>query len=259
MYVRPGEWYRRPSMCFVVDLHVTTAVLIHLLGGHLLVDDTLASWADVLRRRYWYMHLLGGHLLVDDTLTYTCLLVGHTCYDGDTSTGRTTPLVWRYTYTCLLVGHTCYDGDTSAGRTTPLGTLRILSISMGRTSLRWRYTYTSYLGGRLVWIGHTLLAGRWYLSRRTCLPGRTSLRRRYTYTSYLGGRLVWTYITCWAVIPFSADLPAWADNSLVACVLVVRRTESSQQSDMNTAMAIYRRCIRIEELCEDFEFNNKLK
>ena len=69
MYVRPGEWYRRPSMCFVVDLHVTTAVLIHLLGGHLLVDDTLASWVDVLRRRYWYIHLLGGHLLVDDTLT----------------------------------------------------------------------------------------------------------------------------------------------------------------------------------------------
>ena len=31
MHVRPGEWYRRPSMCFVVDLHVTTAVLIHLL------------------------------------------------------------------------------------------------------------------------------------------------------------------------------------------------------------------------------------
>ena len=52
MYVRPGEWYRRPSMCFVVDLHVTTAVLIHVLGGHLLVDDTLASWSDILRRRY---------------------------------------------------------------------------------------------------------------------------------------------------------------------------------------------------------------
>ena len=48
MYVRPGEWYRRPSMCFVVDLHVTTAVLIHVLSGHLLVDDTLASSADIL-------------------------------------------------------------------------------------------------------------------------------------------------------------------------------------------------------------------
>ena len=69
MYVRPGEWYRRPSMCFVVDLHVTTAVLIHVLGGHLLVDDTLASWSDILRRRYWYIHLLDGHLLVNDTLT----------------------------------------------------------------------------------------------------------------------------------------------------------------------------------------------
>ena len=142
----------------------TTAVLIHTSAGR-----TPLGW------RY----------------TYTCLLVGHTCYDGDTSAGRTTPLGWRYTYTCLLVGHTCYDGDTSAGRTTPLGTLRILSISMGRTSLR----------------------------------------RRYTYTSYLGGRLVWTYISCWAVIPFTADLPAWSDNTLVACVTcTVLYGEPSQAS-----------------------------
>ena len=194
MYVRPGEWYRRPSMCFVVDLHVTTAVLIHLLGGHLLVDDTLASWADVLRRRYWYigLHLLGRTPL-GWRYTYTCLLVGHTCYDGDTSAGRTTPLGWRYTYTCLLVGHTCYDGDTSAGRTTPLA---------------------------------------WYTTHTIYSMGRTSLRRRYTYTSYLGGgRLVWTYITCWAVIPFTADLPAWSDNSLVACVsCTVLYGEASQAS-----------------------------
>ena len=45
-----------------------TAVLIPMLGGYLLVDDTLASWSDMLLlRRYWYISWantglsLGGH------------------------------------------------------------------------------------------------------------------------------------------------------------------------------------------------------
>ena len=43
---------RRPSMCFVGDT-LFTAVLIPMLGGYLLVDDTLASWSDMLLlRRY---------------------------------------------------------------------------------------------------------------------------------------------------------------------------------------------------------------
>ena len=43
---------RRPSMCFVGDT-LFTAVLLPMLGGYLLVDDTLASWADMLLlRRY---------------------------------------------------------------------------------------------------------------------------------------------------------------------------------------------------------------
>ena len=43
---------RRPSMCFVGDT-LFTGVLIPMLGGYLLVDDTLASWADMLLlRRY---------------------------------------------------------------------------------------------------------------------------------------------------------------------------------------------------------------
>ena len=58
---------RRPSMCFVGDT-LFTAVLIPMLGGYLLVDDTLASWSDMLLlRRYWYISWantdlsLGGH------------------------------------------------------------------------------------------------------------------------------------------------------------------------------------------------------
>ena len=58
---------RRPSMCFVGDT-LFTAVLIPMLGGYLLVDDTLASWADMLLlQRYWYISWantglsLGGH------------------------------------------------------------------------------------------------------------------------------------------------------------------------------------------------------
>ena len=86
---------------------------------------------------------------------YTCLLGGRTTTAVliHTSAGRT-PLGWRYTYTCLLVGHTCYDGDTSAaiswaGNTTwtALRTLRILRRS--------RITYTFYLGGHLY--HHTLV------------------------------------------------------------------------------------------------------
>ena len=41
---------RRPSMCFVGDT-LFTAVLIPMLGGYLLVDDTLASWANMLLLR----------------------------------------------------------------------------------------------------------------------------------------------------------------------------------------------------------------
>ena len=45
--------------------HVTTAVLIHLLGGHLLVDDILASWADICydgSTDIGYACLLRGHV-----------------------------------------------------------------------------------------------------------------------------------------------------------------------------------------------------
>ena len=66
---------------------------------------------------------------------YTCLLGGRTTTAVliHTSAGRT-PLGWRCTYTCLLVGHTCYDGDTSAGA----DNTHILRRS--------RIAYTFYLG-----------------------------------------------------------------------------------------------------------------
>ena len=195
--IRPGEWDRRPSMCFVVDLHVTTAVLIHQLSGHLLVDDTLASWADVLRRRYWYIDYI--------CWANTSWLTIH----WHLPLGRTYMLRRRYI---------SWADNTHI-------------LRRSRIAIHFLPGRTYHLGGATrtlptwadVSFGNTLLAGRWYLSRRTYLP-------------------------------------AWTDNSFGRlCNLYGEPSQAKRHEYCQSAMAIYRRCIRIEELCEDFEFNNKLK
>ena len=143
MYVRPGEWYRRPSMCFVVDLHVTTAVLIHLLGGHLLVDDTLrptlASWSDI--HVTTAIHQLGGqHHLVDDTLTLSASWSDIHVKTAIHQLGGQHHLV-HYAYYLYLWGEHHFGGAT---RTLP--------------------TWAD------VSFGHTLLAGRWYQAGDTRIP-----------------------------------------------------------------------------------------
>ena len=65
MYVSPGEWSRRPSLCLVGDLHVMTAGLIPWLDGHLLGGDTHLTWADTSWAADSLLgdgHLLGGGL-----------------------------------------------------------------------------------------------------------------------------------------------------------------------------------------------------
>ena len=58
---QPAECVRRrPSMCFVGD-SLFTAVLIPMLGGYLLVDDTLASWSGHVTTTAVLIHQLGEH------------------------------------------------------------------------------------------------------------------------------------------------------------------------------------------------------
>ena len=147
---QPAECVRRrPSMCFVGDT-LFTAVLIPMLGGYLLVDDTLASWSDMLRlRRYWY-------LFWADTFWLTIhLFLGRTCCDGgtDTPAGRTS-LGRRYSVlrrACTLPSSwaswaniTCVALANSAGTSTTLRRLRKL-----------RRTYTSQLAGRTSYLAGT--------------------------------------------------------------------------------------------------------
>ena len=118
----------------------TTAVLIHLLGGHLLVDDTLtlASWSDI--HVTTAIHQLGGqHHLVDDTLTLASWSDIHVT-TAIHQLGGQHHLV-HYAYYLYLWGEHHFGGAT---RTLP--------------------TWAD------VSFGHTLLAGRWYQAGDTRIP-----------------------------------------------------------------------------------------
>ena len=138
---------RRPSMCFVGDT-LFTAVLIPMLGGYLLVDDTLASWANMLLlRRNWYISW------ADDISGGTSRL------DGDT-------FGWTIHIYYTLVGW-CYF---LPGRYTPWLALhlRVIHIFLrlpGRyttwSALHFIHWSFSYLGDTylllLTWAIHTLV------------------------------------------------------------------------------------------------------
>ena len=154
---------------------------------------------------------------------YTCLLGGRTTTAVliHTSAGRT-PLGWRYTYTCLLVGHTCYDGDTSAGRTTPLGwrSLTIhLHLPLGRTYML-RRRYISWADNTTWYTTHTIYIYGANITSAALhvhfLPGRTS---RLDIHCLLGGDTFHGGPAC---------LVGQHIGRLCNLYGVVRRTESSK-------------------------------
>ena len=193
MYVRPGEWYRRPSMCFVVDLHVTTAVLIHLLGGHLLVDDTLAYYDGGTDT---YISWANNTTCTASRMSYLCSTNKKYCKSMGILRGGTTvgekwcPPTWRWATSRLCPPPTkhvlrgwyiVYGGtDTYAGRI-PLG---------------WRYT--CLLGGHVTTTAvliHQLGEHRPISGGTSCLDGDT---------------LSWTIHICYTLVGWCYFLPGWA-------------------------------------------------
>ena len=132
-----------------------------------------ASWLTyMLRRRYWYI------CWADTSWLTIHLPLGRTYYDG----GTDTYICWANTSWLTIHLH------LPLGRTYMLRRRYISWADNTHILRRSRIAYTFYLGEHHLggatrtlptWadvsFGNTLLAGRWYLSRRTCLPGRTTL------------------------------------------------------------------------------------
>ena len=132
-----------------------------------------ASWLTyMLRRRYWYMCWAGTSWLTIH------LPLGRTYYDG----GTDTYICWTDTSWLTIHLHLPLERTYMLRR-------RYISWADNTHVLRCSsIAYTFYLGEHHLggatrtlptWadvsFGNTLLAGRWYLSRQTCLPGRTTL------------------------------------------------------------------------------------
>ena len=101
-----------------------------------------------------------------------------------------------------------------------------------------------------------LLLPTWADISRTALQG---LHYAYTfYTLYLWGEHhlggATRTLPTWADITFGWILPAWEDISLVACT--ASRVKQAKRHERSHG---YLSVMYIEELCEDFELNNKLK
>ena len=129
-----------------------------------------ASWLTyMLRRRYWYI------CWADTSWLTIHLPLGRTYYDG----GTDTYICWANTSWLTIHLH------LPLGRTYMLRRRYISWADNTHILRRSRIAYTFYLGEHHLggatrtlptWadvsFGNTLLAGRWYLSRRTCSFGR---------------------------------------------------------------------------------------